>query len=168
MDDVIADTLEYTIACLNKAGISVDRAKLVGHFLEDILSIEEIDIMHNITGSTDFFRNIPIKKDCYEVMKKMNERHDLRVVSCAFVFPQSMNSKFWWLKQNLDFIDAKQIIFCGNKSDLKGDVLIDDLAENLDIFEGEKLLFSAPHNHDISKYTRIYSWADIDRYLNVE
>ena len=57
MDDVIADTLEYTITCLNEVGIFVDRNKLLGKYLEDILPKKEIDIMHNITGSEAFFRN---------------------------------------------------------------------------------------------------------------
>ena len=168
MDDVIVDTLEYTIACLNEVNVFVDRTMLAGKFLEDILSNEEIELMHRITGTANFFKNIPIKKDCYDVLKKMNIRHDIRVVSCAFVFPKSMNSKFEWLRKNLDFVDAKQIIFCGSKSDLTGDVLIDDIAENLNNFKGEKYLFSAPHNFGVDRYKRLNSWADIDRILNAE
>ena len=165
MDDVIADTLEYTITCLNEAGVFVDRNKLLGRYLEDILPKKEIDIMHDVTSAEFFFRNIPIKKDCYEVLRKINEKHDIRIVSCAFVFPQSMNSKFYWIKQNLDFIDARQIIFCGSKSDLMGDILIDDLAENLRGFNGEKLLFSAPHNVNIKEFHRLDSWRDVEKVL---
>ena len=161
MDNVIADTLEYTITCLENNHIVFNREELNGKYLEDILTEQQISIMHNITSKTDFFKKIPLKPKCYEVMKMLNKEYEIRIVSCAFVFPKSMNAKLWWIRKNLDFIDLSQVIFCGCKSDIKGDILIDDIAENLQNFDGEKYIFSAPHNIDEKDYKRFESWDDV-------
>lgn len=166
MDDVIADTLEYTIKCLSNIGIPVDRGELSGRYLENILNKEQIELMHGITSSPTFFKKIPIKTGCYEVLKQMQKRYDIRIVSNAFVFPNSMNAKFWWIKHKLDFIGDSQIIFCGEKTDIIGDILIDDTPKNLKDFKGNKYLFSALHNMGIDYYERVDSWEDIDGIFN--
>lgn len=162
MDDVIADTLEYTITCLGHMGIPVNRKDLSGRYLEDILNKEQIELMHSITSSPSFFKKIPLKTGCYDVLKRMQQAYDIRIVSNAFVFPNSMNDKYWWIKHKLDFIDDSQVVFCGKKSDIKGDVLIDDTPDNLLSYEGEKYIFSAPHNIMERRFCRVENWKDVE------
>ncbi len=161
MDDVIADTLNYTIACLESNNIIIDRKELAGKELEDILTKEQVDFMHKMTDSVSYFKRIPIKPNCYAVLKELHKRYEIRVVSCAFAFPNSMNAKLGWLKKHLDFISLNEIIFCGCKADIKGDIMIDDRTENLQKFSGRKYLYTAPHNKGINRYKRFNSWIDI-------
>lgn len=165
MDDVIADTLNYTITCLENNGVFVNRKELSGKYLEDILTKEQVDFMHKMTNSVSYFKRIPIKPNCYSVLKKLQGQYEIRIVSCAFVFPHSMNSKYWWLRKYLDFISSRQIIFCGNKNDVYGDIIIDDVVDNLQSFDGDKYLFSAPHNINASGFKRFDTWLDIEKQL---
>lgn len=165
MDDVIADTLNYTIACLESNGILIKKKELAGKELEDILTKEQVDFMRKMTNSISYFKRIPIKPNCYAVLKELQKQYEIRVVSCAFVFPNSMNAKLWWLRKNLDFISLNEIIFCGNKGDVKGDVIIDDRIENLQSFYGKKYLFSAPHNVNERGYKRLNSWIEVKEEL---
>ena len=163
MDDVIADTLNYTITCLENNGVFVNRKELSGKYLEDILTKEQVDFMHKMTNATSYFKRIPIKHDCYPVLKKLQKQYEIRVVSCAFAFPNSMNAKFWWLKKHLDFLSLNEIVFCGDKADIKGDIMIDDRIENLQQFSGKKYLYTAPHNEGLILYKRFNSWIDIQK-----
>ena len=168
MDDVIADTLNYTITCLENNGVFVNRKELSGKYLEDILTKEQVKFMHKMTNSVSYFKRIPIKPNCYSVLKKLQKQYEIRIISCAFVFPHSMNAKYWWIHKYLDFISSRQIIFCGNKNDVYGDIMIDDNVYNLRDFIGEKYLFSAPHNITEKSYKRLDSWLDVEEKLCIK
>jgi 5'(3')-deoxyribonucleotidase len=49
-------------------------------------------------------------------------------------------------------------VFCGDKSILNADYLIDDNGYNFDGFRGEGLLFDAPHNAHETRGRRVHSW----------
>jgi len=55
------------------------------------------------------------------------------------------------------------MIFCGKKDSIKGDIMIDDHPKNLKNFDGEKILFTQPHNSLIvdEGYKRVESWKQI-------
>ena len=77
-------------------------------------------------------------------------------------FPSSFNSKYRWLRRHYDFISPQNFVFCGDKSILHADYLIDDMPRNLASFQGEGILFTAPHNVDTTGYRRVNSWQDVD------
>ena len=52
-------------------------------------------------------------------------------------------------------------MFCGDKSILNADYLIDDNAYNFDGFRGEGLLFDAPHNALEMRYRRVRGWQEV-------
>ena len=43
--------------------------------------------------------------------------------------------------------------------------MIDDLPHNLKGFNGEKLLFTAPHNMHIQEFTRLNNWNEVEKYF---
>ncbi|MEI9970505.1 MAG: hypothetical protein WDM87_18525 [Terracidiphilus sp.] len=49
---------------------------------------------------------------------------------------------------------AHALCFCGTKSILRADYLIDDQPRNLTRFEGQGLLYSAPHNLEVTGFVR--------------
>jgi 5'(3')-deoxyribonucleotidase len=56
-------------------------------------------------------------------------------------------------------------VFCGNKSILRADYLIDDLPRNLDRFTGQGLLYTAPHNLTATGYARVNHWREVLEYF---
>ena len=69
--------------------------------------------------------------------------------------PCSFDAKFRWLQRHFPFIPPSHIVFCGDKSIVDADYLIDDRSRHFTRFKGEPLLFSAPHN---AGETAIRAW----------
>lgn len=115
-----------------------------------------------------FFREAPPIKDSIEGLKWLNLQFKVLIVSSATQFPQSLKEKFDWLQEYYPFISWEQMIFCGKKNSILGDVMIDDHPKNLDPFNGQKLLFTQPHNTGISNsgYIRVENWIEIIKYLS--
>jgi len=71
------------------------------------------------------------------------------------------------MHDHFPFISWKQLVFCGNKSLIRADIMIDDHPKNLDNFTGETLIFTQPHNvfmKDV-KHKRVSSWQEIESLL---
>ena len=118
-------------------------------------------------NSKSFFRNAPLMDGCVEVLKMLNEKYDVFIVSAAMEFPNSLPEKYEWLAEHFPFIGWQQITFCGSKSIIQGDIMIDDHYKNLDNFKGQTILFTQPHNdgHNDKGHTRVRAWNDIARLL---
>jgi 5'-nucleotidase len=80
-------------------------------------------------------------------------------------FPNSFLDKYQWLERHFSFIPWRNYVFCGDKSILNADYLIDDNAYNFDGFRGEGLLFDAPHNALETRYRRVHGWQEIGELL---
>jgi 5'(3')-deoxyribonucleotidase len=114
-----------------------------------------------------FFRTLPVIPDSQRVLKLLNESYEIIVVSMATEFPASLTDKQLWLNDNFPFITWKQVVFCGNKSLIRADLMIDDHFKNLDNFDGETIMFIQPHNINATDHLhkRVSSWAEIEKLL---
>lgn len=138
--------------------------------VQDVAGKLEADAFpHQITWVTSpgFFRSVPVMPGSFSGLKHLNEQNNVIVVSMATEFPQSLTDKQLWLAQHFPFISWKQIVFCGNKSLINADIMIDDHPKNLDHFRGETIMFTQPHNINInhSKHRRVSSWIEIEKLL---
>jgi 5'(3')-deoxyribonucleotidase len=114
-----------------------------------------------------FFRTIPVMADSQRVLKLLNEKYEILVISMATEFPISLTDKQMWINDNFPFISWRQVIFCGNKSLIPADLMIDDHFKNLDHFKGETILFMQPHNINNTdhQHKTVSSWAEIEKLL---
>lgn len=138
--------------------------------LEEIAGKLELDAFPNgdkHVRSEGFFRNAPRIAGSVEGLKYLNEKYKVLIVSSATEFPDSLKEKIEWLNIYYPFISWKQMIFCGEKNSVKGDIMIDDHPKNLDFFDGKRILFTQPHNMlmDTPDYTRVNSWEEIIQIL---
>ena len=111
--------------------------------------------------SPGFFRNLPVIEDSQEVLKEINQRYELFIVSAAIEFPNSLKDKLEWLNEHFPFLTWKQIVFCGDKKLVHGDFIIDDHVRNLVHFPGKKYLYSSPHNLNETTYHRLNNWKEV-------
>ncbi|NSW95024.1 MAG: 5'(3')-deoxyribonucleotidase, partial [Bacteroidales bacterium] len=113
---------------------------------------------------------VPVMPGSQESLRRINEKYDVIVVSLATEFPTSLIDKQLWLNDHFPFISWKQIVFCGNKSIIRADIMIDDHPKNLDFFEGDTYMFTQPHNSLIktSRHKRVNSWSEIEAMLKVD
>ncbi len=114
-----------------------------------------------------FFRHLPVMPGSQQVMEELNYSYEVFIVSAATEFPQCLPEKQAWLNEHFPFITWKQMVFCGLKTIIKADIMIDDNFKNLDPFEGKTILFNQPHTQLINpgRHTRVFSWYEIDGLL---
>ncbi|MBL7857172.1 MAG: 5'(3')-deoxyribonucleotidase [Cyclobacteriaceae bacterium] len=161
MDDVMADATGQFIDYYEREfGIRVDRESLnhqdEGHGFPD-----HQHIIKQFPHRPSFFRTMKRHENSYEVMRELNARYDLFIVSAAMEFPRSLSEKLEWLQEHFSFLTWKQIVFCGSKTVVHGDYMIDDMPYNLEKFNGEKFIFTAPHNLHHNHFTRLNNWNEV-------
>ena len=71
-------------------------------------------------------------------------------------------------QKHLPFISWKQFVFCGDKSVIRADYMIDDHVHNLKTFDGLGLLFSASHNINENGYIRLNNWNEVKLFFEKE
>ncbi|MFL9842875.1 5' nucleotidase, NT5C type [Flavobacterium rhizosphaerae] len=121
----------------------------------------EFKIFREYLYTPGFFRTLPVMEGAVEAVRELAEDFDIYIVSAAMEFPQSLYEKRQWLEEHFPFISWKNIIFCGDKSVIDVDFLIDDHCKNLDFCKGIPLMFTACHNVFQNKHLRINHWNDV-------
>lgn len=157
MDGVIADTIANFLIWHERAsGSRYDRSVFEGRPEADGLPGNAVK---NYVTSTGFFRSAPVIPGSQEALRTLSNDFDVYIVSAAMEFPQSLPEKKEWLSEHFPFIGWRNIVFCGDKSIIHTDFMIDDHLKNLDSFSGKPILFSAEHNFGIDKYDRVDNWS---------
>jgi 5'(3')-deoxyribonucleotidase len=165
MDNVLADALGQFIRCYEaEFGTTVTRESLNGKpEIEGFPSHPER--VYQYAFQKDFFRRMDVVPGSQAAVKRLSEHFRIHVVSAAMEFPLSLHEKFEWLGEHFPFLHWKQFVFCGTKSVVNGDIMVDDLPENLERFSGERLLFSQPHNLQFNGYHRLDDWVQAEEHL---
>jgi 5'(3')-deoxyribonucleotidase/uncharacterized protein with PQ loop repeat len=167
MDEVMADALAEQLRRYNAAfGATMSVSDVAGRHLEDCVPAAHRDAAEAMFDAS-FFEDLAIMPDCQEVVRELAEKHDVFVVTAAMDVPCSFAAKYQWLRQHFPFIPPSQIVFCGDKSIVDADYLIDDRARHFARFKGRPLLFSAPHNAHERRYPRVNSWAEVREVFRV-
>lgn len=166
MDDVMADATGRFIDYYEQQfGVRVERDSL-NHKEEGHGFPGNHEAVREFPFREGFFRSMQPNKDSQEVVRNLNKKYELFIVSSAMEFPQSLSEKLAWLREHFDFLSWRQFVFCGSKAVVHGDFMIDDLPHNLERFNGEKFLFTAPHNLQFNHFKRLNNWKEVaERFL---
>jgi 5'(3')-deoxyribonucleotidase/uncharacterized protein with PQ loop repeat len=160
MDEVMADALSEHLRRYNTAfGTRLGVSDLRGG-LEDSVPPAHRGALDAMLDAT-FFEHLDVMPDCQDVVRELAARHEVFIATAAMDVPCSFDAKYRWLQRHFPFIPPSHIVFCGDKSVIDADYLIDDRARHFPRFKGRPLLFSAPHNRDETGYPRVSSWSDV-------
>ena len=163
MDEVIADTLvKFLNVCNTELGLTLSKSDLTGRNLWDVIGKEHFPTLKGLVNEQDFFADLDVMTDCQEVIRELMERYEVFISSAAMEVPTSFAAKFDWLKLHFGCIPPSHIVFCGDKSILNADYLIDDNARHFERFRGEGILYSAPHNARVEGYRRVGNWKEVE------
>jgi 5'(3')-deoxyribonucleotidase len=164
MDGVIADIEPHLIKWYQKeTGIITTKETIRG--LGEGEAFADKEAIHKILNSPSFFRTVPVMDNAVEILKALMEEYEIFIVSAAMEFPLSLLEKKEWLSEHFPFISWKNIIFCGDKSVIDTDFMIDDYCKNLDFCKGKPLMFTAYHNVDLNHHQRIDHWNEVPELL---
>jgi 5'(3')-deoxyribonucleotidase len=131
-------------------------------------NVKGAENFRNYLFEPGFFLDLPIFEGAAEVVEWLNTHFDLFIVTAAQEFPHSLIDKYHWLQKHLPFISWKQFVFCGDKSIIRADYMIDDHVHNLKTFDGLGLLFSASHNINENGYIRLNNWNEVKLFFEKE
>ena len=166
MDEVMADTLSEHLRRYNEAfDEALTPSDLAGRGLWQVAPEDRQQQVRAFLDAEDFFEDLPLMAGSQEVLQDLTGRFDVFIATQAMTVPNSLGPKYRWLQRHFPFIPPQNYVFCGNKCILLADYLIDDLPRNLDRFEGQGLLYTAPHNLSADGYTRVNSWQDVAEYF---
>ncbi|MBB4044958.1 5' nucleotidase, NT5C type [Bacteroides reticulotermitis] len=159
MDGVLADVYSQFLKLeAQETGILRTKEETNG-FIES----EAFPFYEKHVHSSVFFRTAPLMDRSVEGLDYLNRKYEVIILSSATEFPQSLMEKELWLNEHYSFISWEQMIFCGRKDVVQGDIMIDDHPKNLNLFSGERIIFTQPHNINVEvpESKRVFNWDNI-------
>lgn len=166
MDEVMADTLAEHLRRYNQEfDENVTTDDLAGKGLWEVTPEDRQHQLRAFLDAEDFFEDLPLIPDSQEVLKLLSDRFEIYIATQAMAVPNSLGPKYRWLQRHFPFIPPTHYVFCGNKSILRADYLIDDQPRNLQRFEGQGLLYTAPHNLNATGFVRVHHWLEVAQYF---
>ena len=162
----MADTLAEHLRRYNQAfEEEITPQDLAGKGLWEFTPAERRLELRAFLDAEDFFEDLAVMPGSQDVLKDLSARFEIFIATQAMTVPNSLGPKYRWLQRHFPFIPPTHYVFCGNKSILRADYLIDDLPRNLERFEGQGILYSAPHNLSVSGFVRVGNWQQVWDYF---
>jgi 5'(3')-deoxyribonucleotidase len=166
MDEVMADTLAEFLHRYNQTyDEDVTPEDVAGKGLWELAPPDRQQQIRDFLDAEDFFENLAVMPGSQEALRRLSARYEIFIATQAMSIPNSFGSKYRWLQRHFPFIPYAHYVFCGDKSILRAEYLIDDLPKNLLRFEGQGLLYTAPHNLTASGFTRVNNWEEVTAYF---
>jgi 5'(3')-deoxyribonucleotidase len=166
MDEVMADTLAEH---LRRYNLTFDEeltpGDLAGKGLWEHAPQDRQQQLRAFLDAEDFFENLALMPGAQQVLQQLSARFEIFIATQAMAVPNSLGPKYRWLQRYFPFIPSNNYVFCGSKSILRADYLIDDQPRNLLRFEGQGLLYSAPHNLTATGFIRVNNWQEVADYF---
>jgi 5'(3')-deoxyribonucleotidase len=175
MDEVIADALGEHLTRYNRDFANGHTAPLTledlrGRRLWQVAPAHRHPTIDNYLREEDFFRVLRVMPHAQRVLERLQSRYEVFIASAAMEVPTSFVAKYDWLAEHFPFIPTSHIVFCGDKSILRADYLIDDNPRQLALFQDsqnggtfrEGILYTSPSNIDITGYRRVDDWLAVE------
>ena len=164
MDEVMADAVaEHLLRYNRDYNASLTKADLLGKRFWQVVPAHHQSILDDYLHTEDFFEDLDVMPDAPRVLAELQRHHEIFIASAAMEVPSSFNAKYRWLERHFPFIPHTHIVFCGDKSILRADFLIDDNPRQLQRFQGEGILFHSHHNVNVTGFTRVRNWLEVEQ-----
>lgn len=162
MDEVMADTMAHYLDRYNaEFGKSLTTKDFHGRYVFEVIDAAHRERAREYFEQEEFFANIPVMPGSQDVIRELTKQYDVFITTAAMDVPCSFSAKFFWLQQHFPFISTSNIVFCGDKSIVAADYLIDDNVRHLRNFRGEGIIYTAPHNIYEQAFRRVNDWEDV-------
>jgi 5'-nucleotidase len=167
MDEVMADTLAEHLRRYNQAfEEEITPDDLAGKGLWEVAPLDRQTELRAFLDAEDFFEDLALMPGAQQVLQGLSARFEVFIATQAMSVPNSLGPKYRWLQRHFSFIPPTHYVFCGDKSILRADFLIDDLPRNLERFQGQGILFTAPHNLTATGFVRVKDWQQVSAYFH--
>ncbi|QHS53861.1 5'-3'-deoxyribonucleotidase [Edaphobacter sp. 12200R-103] len=164
MDEVMADALaEHLLRYNRDHEDKLTLEDLHGKKLWDVVAVDRHNALEGYLRSEDFFESLTVMPESQRVMRLLQQKYEVFIATAAMEVPTSFHQKFRWLERHFPFLPPSHIVYCGDKSVIRADYLIDDNPRQLRRFQGEGILFTSPHNVAVKGFRRVNDWLDVEK-----
>jgi 5'(3')-deoxyribonucleotidase len=164
MDEVMADAVaEHLLRYNRDHDEQITKDDLHGKWLWDVVAVDRHPALEEYLRSDDFFDVLDVMPESQRVMKALQQKYEVFIATAAMEVPTSFAAKYRWLGKHFPFMPSSHIVYCGDKGILRADYLIDDNPRQLRRFEGEGILYTSPHNVNVTGYRRVNDWLDVEK-----
>lgn len=166
MDEVIADAFSAQWNWYRtRHGYDWTADMLHGRHFADLADPAHVVMMEDLLHQGEFFRTLDVMPGARDALRHLGGRFDVFITTAAMEYPASCAAKFAWLREHFPFISPLNIVFCGDKSILAADFLVDDNVRHFRRFKGQGVLFDAPHNRTVDWTPRVRGWDEAVAFL---
>ena len=161
MDDVIACASEAErIWFASRHGYEWTDATLHGRRFAELVEADHLRLFEEMLHEGAFFGGLSVMPGSQAALASLSERYEIFITTAAMEYPASCAFKYTWLREHFPFVAPSQIVFCGDKSIIHADYLVDDNVRHFQRFSGRGILFSAPHNGTTEWPARVSGWTE--------
>jgi len=170
MDDVITNCLRSAVKNYNvENGTNFNYKDCHTWSLEDFLGVDTETVL-NLFRDPGFFENLTPKRGSVGAINELikSTKYDIYIITATSDDDGSeLVEKIRWFKKYIPKFNTKRIISCKDKYIIRGDVLVDDKVENLDLCAPymQCVLMDAPSNQECDRYIRIRSLKSLPALL---
>jgi 5'(3')-deoxyribonucleotidase len=169
MDEVMADAVaEFLRRYKRDFDEQVTEEELEGRRLWEAIRIDRHEALEEYVRTKDFFAVLNVMPDAQRVLRALQDKYEVFIATAAMEVPTSFAAKFNWLGDHFPFIPPSHIVFCGDKSIIRADYLIDDNPRQLQRFGGEGILYTAHHNVNVTGFRRVKNWLDVEKMFLID
>ena len=166
MDEVIADAnARHAQWLIAEHGYEWSAAEIAGASLKTLASDEHNLGWEQKLEAGDVFGTFEVMPGSKRALATLSEHFDIFITTAAMDHPASCGPKFAWMQEHFPQISPMNIVFCGDKSIVAADLLVDDNVRHFTRFKGQGVLFSAPHNLEVDWSFRVAGWDDATERL---
>ena len=171
MDEVIADAFGKMLRAYNeRTGRDITKEQIAREGIEilfapEFLTPEIKTQLDSLQADRGFFADLELVEGGQDALRELSRDFEIFIASAAMDVPSSFDAKYQWLKQYFPFVPPSHYVFCGDKSILNADFLVDDRPRHFEHFRGTGILFTAPHNARRDAKLRANTWDDVVRIL---
>jgi 5'(3')-deoxyribonucleotidase len=163
MDEVLADALGELIRRYNaEFNERLTVQDMWGNWMVNVLPPSRRDRLSAYLQEDDFFEDLKVMSDSQRVVERLSQRYEIFIATAAMEFPKSFEPKYRWLRRHFPFLSPTHFVFCGDKSILHADYLIDDMPRHFERFAGQGVLFTAAHNVKVAAKLRVNNWREVE------
>lgn len=160
MDHVLADAYGGILDWLDTTYAIQPQLK-PGQKFRDVITASQHKALVKMLDTAEFFANLLPLPGAISSIEKLLKNHEVFIATAAMSVPNSFGAKYSWIEAHLPFFDPHNIVYCGDKSIVSADYLIDDHIYNFEKFSGQGILFSASHNLNDPWPIRVQNWEDV-------
>lgn len=166
MDEVIADSHGCLLKWLSSEhGYFFNEEEKCDTAIRSLITTEHCSEMESLLHDGKIFSQFDVMPGAQQAIEKMMDHFEIFIVTAAMEYPASCAHKFSWLRTHFPFIPPLNIVFCGDKSIVATDLLLDDSERHFNNFRGQGILFSAPHNRASRWPVKVSGWREATNYL---